>query len=68
MPVEVRGARHSHRGDRSGAGDMVSSLVAGTDFGMVLLWAVVLGAIPKYFLTEGIGRWYMASGQAILQG
>ena len=31
---------------------MVSSLVAGTDFGMVLLWAVVLGAILKYFLTE----------------
>src|SRR5215208_4639364 len=31
-----------------GAGDMVSSLVAGTDFGMVLLWAVVLGAILKY--------------------
>jgi Mn2+/Fe2+ NRAMP family transporter len=51
-----------------GAGDMVSSLVAGTDFGMVLLWAVVLGALLKYFLTEGIGRWYMASGQTILQG
>ena len=47
---------------------MVSSLVAGTNFGMVLLWAVVLGAILKYFLTEGIGRWYMASGQTILQG
>ena len=51
-----------------GAGDMVSSLVAGTDFGMVLLWAVVLGAFLKFFLTEGIGRWYMASGQTILQG
>jgi Mn2+/Fe2+ NRAMP family transporter len=51
-----------------GAGDMVSSLVAGTDFGMVLIWAVVLGALLKYFLTEGIGRWYMASGQTILQG
>jgi Mn2+/Fe2+ NRAMP family transporter len=47
---------------------MVSSLVAGTDFGMVLLWAVVLGAILKYFLTEGTGHWYMASGQTILQG
>jgi Mn2+/Fe2+ NRAMP family transporter len=51
-----------------GAGDMVTSLVAGTDFGMVLIWAVILGAILKYFLTEGIGRWYMASGQTILQG
>src|SRR5688500_9523609 len=51
-----------------GAGDMVSSLVAGTDFGMVLIWAVVLGALLKWFLTEGIGRWYMASGQTMLQG
>jgi Natural resistance-associated macrophage protein len=47
---------------------MVSSLVAGTDFGMVLIRAVVLGALLKYFLTEGIGRWYMASGKTILQG
>ncbi len=51
-----------------GAGDMVSSLVAGTDFGTVLIWAVILGALLKYFLTEGIGRWYMASGQTMLQG
>src|SRR5215212_9398220 len=52
----------------AGAGDMVSSLVAGTDFGMVLLWAVVLGAILKYSLTEEIGRWYRASGSTILEG
>ena len=51
-----------------GAGDMVTSLVAGTDFGMTLLWAVVLGALLKCFLTEGIGRWYMASGETIFQG
>jgi Mn2+/Fe2+ NRAMP family transporter len=51
-----------------GAGDMITSLVAGTDFGMVLIWAIILGALLKYFLTEGIGRWYMASGQTILQG
>lgn len=51
-----------------GAGDMVSSLVAGTDFGMVLIWAVVFGALLKWFLTEGIGRWYMASGETMLQG
>jgi Mn2+/Fe2+ NRAMP family transporter len=51
-----------------GAGDMVFSLVTGTDFGMTLIWAVVLGALLKYALTEGIGRWYMASGETILQG
>ena len=27
-----------------GAGDMVSSLTAGTEYGTVLVWAVVLGA------------------------
>ncbi len=51
-----------------GAGDMISSLVAGTNFGMVLVWAIVIGAIMKYFLTEGVGRWYMATGRTILQG
>src|SRR5918997_558589 len=51
-----------------GAGDMVTSLVAGTSFGTALLWVVVLGALLKCFLTEGIGRWYMASGETILQG
>ncbi len=51
-----------------GAGDMITSLVAGTEFGTALMWAIVIGALLKYFLTEGIGRWYMASGQTILQG
>lgn len=51
-----------------GAGDMVSSLTAGAQYGTALLWAVVLGALIKFFLTEGIGRWYMATGQTIVQG
>jgi uncharacterized membrane protein YjjB (DUF3815 family) len=46
---------------------MVTSLVAGTNFGRALLWAVVLGALLKGFLTEGIGRWYMASGETIFR-
>jgi Mn2+/Fe2+ NRAMP family transporter len=51
-----------------GAGDMISSLVAGTNFGTVLIWAIVIGALMKFALTEGIGRWYMASGETILKG
>ncbi|QYJ16524.1 Divalent metal cation transporter MntH [Rubrobacter xylanophilus DSM 9941] len=51
-----------------GAGDMVSSLSAGTNFGTVLIWAIVIGALLKYVLTEGLGRWYMASGTTILEG
>lgn len=51
-----------------GAGDMISSLVAGTTFGTVLIWAILIGAFLKFALTEGIGRWYMASGETILKG
>ncbi|AHY47767.1 Natural resistance-associated macrophage protein [Rubrobacter radiotolerans] len=51
-----------------GAGDMVSSLSAGTSFGTVLIWAVVIGAVLKYVLTEGLGRWYMSTGRTILEG
>jgi len=47
---------------------MISSLVAGTNFGTVLIWAIVIGAFLKFTLTEGIGRWYMASGETILKG
>ena len=51
-----------------GAGDLVSSLSAGTKFGTVLIWAVVLGAVLKYVLTECLGRWYLATGTTILEG
>jgi Mn2+/Fe2+ NRAMP family transporter len=51
-----------------GAGDMISSLVAGTNFGTVLIWAIIIGALLKFTLTEGIGRWYMASGETVLKG
>ncbi len=51
-----------------GAGDLISSLVAGTQFGTVLIWAIVLGAIIKFSLVEGMGRWYMATGRTIFEG
>jgi Mn2+/Fe2+ NRAMP family transporter len=51
-----------------GAGDMVSSLTAGTEYGTVLVWAVVLGAALKFALTEGLGRWFMATKTTILDG
>lgn len=51
-----------------GAGDMVSSLTAGTQFGTILIWAVILGAALKFALTEGLGRWYMATRTTILEG
>ena len=51
-----------------GAGDMISSLTAGTQYGTVLIWAVVVGVILKFALTEGLGRWYMATKTTILEG
>lgn len=51
-----------------GAGDMVTSLVAGTRFGTAFIWAIILGALIKFSLVEGMGRWYMATGQTIVQG
>jgi Mn2+/Fe2+ NRAMP family transporter len=47
-----------------GVGDLVSSLVAGTRFETVLIWAIVIGAIIKFTLVEGMGRRYMATGQS----
>lgn len=51
-----------------GAGDMVTSLVAGTQYGATFVWAIILGVVIKLCLVEGMGRWYMASGQTIVQG
>src|SRR5215216_4749260 len=51
-----------------GAGDMVSSLNAGTEYGTIFLWAILVGALVKFYLTERIGCWYMATGQTILKG
>ncbi|WP_042463416.1 Nramp family divalent metal transporter [Neobacillus dielmonensis] len=51
-----------------GAGDLVAALVAGTNYGLVFLWAIVIGAILKFALNEGVGRWHLASGKTILEG
>lgn len=51
-----------------GAGDLVATLVAGSRFGYLLLWAAVLGCLLKIILVESVGRWYLASGQTLFQG
>ncbi len=51
-----------------GIGDLVAVIVAGGEYGTVFLWAVVLASILKYFLTEALGRWHLASGMTIIQG
>lgn len=51
-----------------GTADLITSLVIGTQFGMTFVWAIVVGGILKYFLNEGVGRWYLATGKTILDG
>jgi Mn2+/Fe2+ NRAMP family transporter len=51
-----------------GAADMVATLVAGSQYGYALLWAVILGVILKIVLVEGAGRYTLATGQTIFEG
>lgn len=51
-----------------GAGDLVATLVAGSRYGYVLLWAAVAGCVIKIFLVEGAGRFSLATGKTIFQG
>ncbi|MBM7553047.1 Nramp family divalent metal transporter [Thalassobacillus pellis] len=51
-----------------GTGDLIAALVAGVSFGTTLIWAIVVGAIFKFFFTEGMGRWQLATGKTILEG
>ena len=51
-----------------GAGDLVATLVAGSQFGYTLVWAAVIGCVLKIILVEGVGRWTLATGHTLFQG
>lgn len=51
-----------------GAGDLIAATVAGVKFHTALLWAVVLGAILKASLNEGLARWQLYTGDTLLEG
>jgi Mn2+/Fe2+ NRAMP family transporter len=51
-----------------GSGDVVSATVGGARYGVVLLWAIALGAFFKFVLNEGIARWQLATGLTALEG
>jgi len=51
-----------------GAGDFIMAAIVGGDFGWALSWAIVVGAAIKLLLSEGIGRWFLATGKTFLQG
>ena len=51
-----------------GAGDLIAAAVAGAQFGTALLWAVLVGALLKFALTEGLARWQLVTGTTLLEG
>lgn len=51
-----------------GTGDLIAALVAGAAFGTTLAWAILIGSIFKFYFTEGMGRWQLATGKTILEG
>jgi Mn2+/Fe2+ NRAMP family transporter len=51
-----------------GVGDMVSSAIAGAEFGMTLLWALAVGVVVKFTITEGAARWQLATGTSLMEG
>ena len=51
-----------------GAGDLATASIAGSKLGLVILWAVLLGAVCKFVLNEGLARWQLATGTTLLEG
>jgi Mn2+/Fe2+ NRAMP family transporter len=45
-----------------GAGDMVAAAAGGAKYGYGLIWAVIVGALLKFVLNEGLARWQLATG------
>jgi Mn2+/Fe2+ NRAMP family transporter len=51
-----------------GVGDMVASTIAGAEYGLTLVWALLLGVAVKFAITEGGARWQLATGTTLLEG
>ena len=51
-----------------GAGDLATAGFAGSELGLAVLWAVVVGAALKFVLNEGLARWQLATGTTLLEG
>lgn len=51
-----------------GAGDMVSTALAGQKFGQAVLWSAMAGALIKWIITEGLARWQVAGGETLIEG
>ena len=51
-----------------GTGDLAVASIAGSHLGLTILWAVVIGGLLKFILTEGLARWQLVTGETFLEG
>ncbi len=51
-----------------GAGDLATASLTGSQLGLAVLWAVVVGGFLKFILTEGLARWQLVTGETFLEG
>ena len=51
-----------------GAGDLIAASVVGRRYGLAVLWIVVVGALLKWVLNDGIARWQLATGTTLIEG
>ena len=51
-----------------GAGDLLAAMLAGAEFGEILLWVIILGAGLKFALNEGVARWQLATETTLIEG
>lgn len=51
-----------------GAGDLATASFTGSQLGLAILWAVVVGGVLKFTLTEGLARWQLVTGNTLLEG
>ena len=51
-----------------GAGDLLTSTLAGSEAGLAVLWCVAAGAVLKWALAEGLTRWQLSTGSTLLEG
>src|SRR5688500_17926402 len=55
-------------GTAVGAGDLLTASLAGSEAGLTVLWAVPLGIVLKWTISEALARWQMATGETLLEG
>ena len=51
-----------------GTGDLATGSFAGSMLGTAILWAVIIGALLKFSITEGIARWQLSTGTTVIEG